>query len=305
MVESPETTFLLSEDKHTPDGSVELADAEVLMIQQKPITSSIRSTVRHLHAHGGWTARWRGASLAFVYFLLHSAITRFVGVPMGRDHGIVLGSVLKLVASVLASVILARHATAWTHIVISQPSSKSWIRRMPNLKTFKNTWIPTVVADVAARLPVALPAICFIALGLDRIPEQENVDFKMVAVKLGMCLLIGVSAFIGLTIPAMVTLHRVHASMLPEEDESIVPFDRSFGGKVVPAIVGGSGAIGTVDAWKTFTGPARSRFLKLLVKFVFIEIALHTLFVLVLGTQLLVLIGPKKIQHHIKHGVGQ
>ena len=39
--------------------------------------------------------------------------------------------------------------------------------------------------------------------------------------------------------------------MLPDEDEAIVPFDRSFGGKVVPAILGGSGKLSIRDAWKT------------------------------------------------------
>ncbi|KAJ5391102.1 hypothetical protein N7509_006592 [Penicillium cosmopolitanum] len=59
-----------------------------------------------------------------------------------------------------------------------------------------------------------------------------------------------------------------------EEDESIVPFDRSFGGKVQPEIVGGSGKIGLMDAWTTFDWNARVRFVKVVVKTAMIEIAL-------------------------------
>ncbi|RJE16779.1 hypothetical protein PHISCL_10884, partial [Aspergillus sclerotialis] len=46
-----------------------------------------------------------------------------------------------------------------------------------------------------------------------------------------------VALFVLLQIPATVTLVRVAASMLPEEDETIVPFDRTFGGKTTPAII--------------------------------------------------------------------
>lgn len=53
-----------------------------------------------------------------------------------------------------------------------------------------------------------------------------------------------------LSIPAWGIFTRVAASMLPEEDDPIVPFDRLFGGKVKPGVV-----LGLRDAWTTFDWP--------------------------------------------------
>jgi hypothetical protein len=51
---------------------------------------------------------------------------------------------------------------------------------------------------------------------------------------------------------------RVMASLLPDDIDTLVPMDRSFGGKVVAAEAGGSGKLGLIAAWRTF--PWRSRF---------------------------------------------
>lgn len=79
--------------------------------------------------------------------------------------------------------------------------------------------------------------------------------------------------FVLLQIPATVTLVRVAASMLPEEDETIVPFDRTFGGKTTPAIIGGQGKIGLVEAWRSFPWASRRRLLKLMLKVVLVFMA--------------------------------
>ena len=74
---------------------------------------------------------------------------------------------------------------------------------------------------------------------------------------------------------------RVQASLLPEEEETIIPFDRSFGGKVEPKIVGGTGAVSMVDAWKSFDIATCIRLVKLYVKIFVIEIATTVLFTMV------------------------
>ena len=98
-------------------------------------------------------------------------------------------------------------------------------------------------------------------------------------------------------IPANVTLTRVQSSLLPEEVESIVPFDRSFGGKVIPEIVGGSGVIGMLDAWKTFDWNSRVRLIKAYAKFLAMQFAISILFVVTIGAQIALIVGKdlKKI----------
>jgi len=99
--------------------------------------------------------------------------------------------------------------------------------------------------------------------------------------------------FVLLEIPATVTVVRVAASMLPEEYETIVPFDRSFGGKVTPSIVGGAGKIGMLEAWKTFTWPSRVRLLKLVIKVFAILVAVWLSFSMVLIAEAHLLFGDQ------------
>ncbi len=79
--------------------------------------------------------------------------------------------------------------------------------------------------------------------------------------------------------------------MLPEDDESIVPFDRTFAGKVVPEIVGGTGAVGMLDAWKSFDKSARIRLIKLYGKIFAVQVATTIMFFMVVVAELRIIMG--------------
>jgi hypothetical protein len=119
-----------------------------------------------------------------------------------------------------------------------------------------------------------------------------------------MGIFLSLALFVGLQIPATVVMVRVAASMLPEEDEAIVSFDRSFGGLTTPAIIGGQGKIGIVEAWRSFPRSSRIRLLKLLAKVVLIVMAVWTLAIVVLAAEFEVLLGDS-LGHVLKgiHGV--
>ena len=95
--------------------------------------------------------------------------------------------------------------------------------------------------------------------------------------------------------------------MLPDEDESIVPFDRSFGGKVEPEDVGGSGCVGMLDAWKTFDWAARIRLIKLYAKVFALQITTMFLFLGVLVGELKLVMGDdlnkaaKMVHEQLRH----
>lgn len=80
--------------------------------------------------------------------------------------------------------------------------------------------------------------------------------------------------------------------MLPEEDESIVFFDRSYGGKVEPEIVGGSGMLSYVDAWKSFSKMDKVRIVKLYFKIFAIDVALHLFWGILLTMEIYLVMGP-------------
>ncbi|KAK8119471.1 uncharacterized protein PG998_004097 [Apiospora kogelbergensis] len=93
-----------------------------------------------------------------------------------------------------------------------------------------------------------------------------------------------------LTIPAHVVLTRVQASLLPEHDETIIPFDRSFQGTLEPAIVGGHGFVSMKDAWNTFSRASWERLVKLYLKIFGVGIALNLAFSLIVLPQAIFMI---------------
>ncbi len=105
--------------------------------------------------------------------------------------------------------------------------------------------------------------------------------------------LIGVGIFVFVVIPADVTLKRVQASMLPENDESIVPFDRTFAGKVKPEVLGGSGAVSMLEAWKSFDGSARIRLMKLYLKIFLVSAFTTIMFIMVVIGELKMIMGDE------------
>lgn len=116
--------------------------------------------------------------------------------------------------------------------------------------------------------------------------QQTAMSFKAIAI-----LLLGLVLAFLVVIPANVTLTRVQASLLVDTEETIVPFDRSFGGKVVPEIVGGSGMIGMLDAWTSFDWAARTRLIKTYLKVIGMQIAVTFLFTMCLVSQLFIIAG--------------
>ncbi|KAJ5220545.1 hypothetical protein N7468_009749 [Penicillium chermesinum] len=195
----------------------------------KPVTSSLRATIRHLRARAGFWSRFRGLSMYLTMGIVRGVLASLI-VPVGSFLG-------QFVVQSLISILFSTWQMTWVHIVITEPSPKRFYQRLP--KTTK-TWFK--IAPAAALVDIASAAA--------------------------------------------VVFVRVAASMLPEEDETIVPFDRSFGGKVNPEIVGGSGKIGLVDAWTTFDWPARVRLAKVIGKTFAMQLAVGVVGFLVLGIQI-------------------
>lgn len=241
----------------------------------KPITSSLRSTVKHLRARAGPWSRFRGFSLFLVYGLADGFLTSvFSNFPANYF-------LTQFVIQTIVGVILAPLQLAWVHIVITEPSPKSFYHRIPGRKSWAKI-APVVVFEHAITgaaffLPMAIVKAAGGWEAFNGSPDMPPVKAGCHA--FGVVLGPSILAFL-VSVPARAVFVRVAASMLPEEEESIVPFDRSFGGKVVPAILGGSGKLGILDAWRTFDRPALIRYLKVTAKVFMIEFALVFAFTL-------------------------
>lgn len=253
-------------DPNKPPGA---AEQEAALSPAKPITSSLRRTTRHLRSRGGPWSRFRGFSMYLVYGVANgfwsSLFTNFPG-------NLFLN---QFIAHTLVGVILAPLQLAWVHIVITEPSPKRFYQRIPGHKAWAK------IAPVAAFEHAVTAAGFFLPMAVVKAVGgweaiNPSSDVPPVHAACHALAVLAVPSILGflVSIPARAIFIRVAASMLPEEDEAIVPFDRSFGGKVVPAVLGGSGKLSILDAWKTFDRAAFIRFLKVIGKVFAIEFAL-------------------------------
>ena len=243
-----------------------IIDEEIIIAREQPITSKIRRTIHHLTAIGGYKARWRGLGAGMVTSLFIYCLNINYGyalalLPLGETTRTIL-------ASVLVAIFFSRFHMAWTHIVISPPSPLSWWRRMAvGMFSVKALAIP------AAAVALSEYAARGIHASFGPMPEhhgqQMSEEQARNELRRGLATIaVGVFLYVAVVIPASVTLVRVEASLLPEDVETIVPFDRTLGG-AAPA----AGQTENIQfmawykaAWGTFTKNARIRLLKLYIK---------------------------------------
>ncbi|KAG5950660.1 hypothetical protein E4U53_004630 [Claviceps sorghi] len=233
--------------------------------QPRTVTSSFRAINRLLMANGGLQANFRG----FSCFLAQAVLT---SMAMGIFTG-ALGGFFYPVATLLASLTLVQFSTAWVHIVISEKSPLHfWSRLPPFRRTFDATWKAVTIYWLAREITRCIPVAAAFLLGL-QLPksgfaEPMDVDALDAAFmsKSLVVTLITVACSIFVIIPAYVVLVRVQASLLPVEQSTIIPFDRSFERSVEPEVVGGRGYATVTDAWVTFRASSWRRLLTLYVK---------------------------------------
>jgi hypothetical protein len=254
----------------------------------QPVTSKLRTTIKHLRARAGFWSRFRGFAMFATYAMARGILAGFMPVPKDSFIG-------QFVVQSIISLLLATWQMAWVHIVISEPSPRRFYQRIPSFRT----WIK--IAPAAALEDILTAAAFFFPMAIASFAgwiESNNDNENTIVVMSRYMLVMGIPALLAfiISIPARVIFIRVAASMLPEEDETIVPFDRSFGGKVHPQIVGGSGHIGLLDAWTTFDWAARVRFAKVLGKTIAIELALGLLLGILVFVQIFTL-APKAIHN--------
>lgn len=258
------------------------------------ISTSLRALSNTVYGISGWRSYFRGIACWFALFVAASFVYRIA--TLG---GIIPG----VVAALVSGAAVVQLYTAWLHIVISVPSEKRFYQRLPPFRrAFQACALPTALYLLALEIHSAVPRALANAMGMatwnpqspNQVPEFGAAD----AWKGIVLMVVGISITVFLTIPAHVVLTRVQASMLPEEDETIVPFDRSFQGKVEPAIVGGSGFVTMKDAWMTFSRASWIRLIKLYLKIFLVSFVFYLAMMVVFVPEFFLIIRhSKKVQN--------
>jgi len=300
MVETPSAAITISPstDSEDPDAPLEKeglleAGPTITLVHSKPITSYIRSTLRHLTSQAGRFARWRGLA-AFVFYSFTTGLTtNLLDMIVPR-----IVPARLMVLSAVAAILLARVHAAWTHIVISLPSTKRFYQRIPPMSSWRQLWIPAAVKASAGYAAVYV-AVGFVrisqlhSINANEFSEYTGLQWFTLALRIVSLFALAIFSALFVVLPATVTLTRIEASLLPEEEETIVPFDRTFSGKVVPTILGGTGCIGFIEAWRTFNWEARRRLVKLYVKIFFIMLGVTVLMANILLVEVWAILGPQ------------
>ncbi|KAI2629499.1 ubiquitin carrier protein [Xylaria nigripes] len=236
------------------------------------VTASLRSTHRAVYAIAGWRSLFRGFQVFFFLRIATAVIITILGALR----------VPALIAAAIVPLALVQPYAVWTHIVISNPSSRDFWQRLPPFKrAFKATAMPLVLNSIAKKLLNTVPFVVASLLRTNMwswnepkiLPQHDIHD----AWKIAVVLLVSFAIQVVLVIPTQVVLTRVQASFLPEEYDTIVPFDRSLGAKVEPAIVDGKGYVNMLDVLKRFSRASWIRLSKLYLKIFAIVIALSFL----------------------------
>jgi tetrahydromethanopterin S-methyltransferase subunit F len=264
-------------------------DGDVLLVRNKPVTSSLRQTIHHLRLRAGYLSRFRGLSMYLIWNMASGFLVGIMGGAM-RSRSVVA------LAAIVAETLLSTLHMAWVHIVISEASQKKWYQRIPSFKTWPKIAPAVALWATTNQVVSILPMLVTGSFGSlkhmhNPTYEPDQKDLYAIGAQGFLAMVLMLLLFLLLQIPASVTLVRVAASMLPEEDETIVPFDRTFGGKTTPAIVGGQGKIGLVEAWRSFPWDSRVRLVKLMAKVALVAISCWVLFTIVMVAEAHLLFG--------------
>ena len=234
-----------------PDAAVNKNPDDPLPSDQ-PVTTSVRGTYRLLKSHGGYAAFLRGFGCIVVYGVAQSIVYGILSSLLPR--------VLAPFATILSMLCVVQLGAAWVHIIITPKSPLHFWQRLPPFgKTFRATYAATllyfVAKEASAYAPYLVAKICGLTIPDFSKPHEEwGEDYgdskkSWVVVPI---VLTSIVTWALLQIPSRVVLVRIQASLLPPEAHTIVPFDRSFGGRVEPVVVGGKGYATIKEAIATF-----------------------------------------------------
>lgn len=297
MVESPVAAITISPsvhesgDRDEKEGLLE-SGPTITLVHQKAITSTIRGTIRHLVANGGRWARFRGLRYHFLYAFCFSAVANITSGLLPRMPGKVL-----FIAAISGALCANVHA-AWTHKVISMPNDKRPWQRIPSRTHWKLLCLPAAIETTMPYAIVYLTCGVAMILGLHNIREQHISEhdcsaWMSIAIRVIVTIVFAVLCTLFLWIPAIVTRVRIEASILPDDEDTIIPFDRTFGGKVVSRLLGGDGVVDYLDAWRSFNWEARRRLLGLYLKSFLIMLGIGFVVVHIVAFEIFAIMGPQ------------
>lgn len=285
-------------------------EAPPQMQQERSITKSIRTTIRHLYGVGGPFAMCRGLALdvsrniaalaiampMFMFWMLRS-FGKEDQEPMPTFSEMTLSARLKDVLTgfafeIVGNLIFCSWMAAWVHIVITQHTLRVWYRRLPAfMPTFRATWRPLVVLPVVDILfRDTMVVLLKHSMGLYSTRSTAEGNFTSRHMLLTLVWLSSHAIRLFVSLPLEVAIVRIQASLLSEDEEPIVPFDRSFGNNGPNGLRPGllaepRGPLSLGKAWRSVTWTEMRRLLRIFAKMLAVQVVVNAVFWLAIGNR--------------------
>ncbi|PON22374.1 hypothetical protein TGAM01_v208857 [Trichoderma gamsii] len=254
-------------------------------------TSSPSAIYRLLVKDGGILANCRGLACALLQTIPTTLYIAY--------HARFLRNEFHMVARLLFSLLLVQFSTMWLHLVIAQKTDRPFESRIPPFKrTFRATWLPTMLHWAAVEFTGLFPSMIASSMNIDWPSFALFVPDNTYSFRLDMaagdavfyykCAAVIFATVVGsifLVVPSQVVLMRIQASLLPVEDSTIVPFDRSFGGRIQPDSENGRDYATISDAWHSFSRAHWRGLITLSFKIIILSLSLILLMCVVVGLQ--------------------
>ncbi|KAL6801261.1 hypothetical protein GGI42DRAFT_360764 [Trichoderma sp. SZMC 28013] len=254
-------------------------------------TSSPSAIYRLLVNNGGILANFRGLTLSLLQWVITTSLLGYYGRFLGFKYHIV--------ARMFRSLLMVQFSTLWLHLVIAPTTNRSfWNRVPPFTRTLQATWRATILHWAAVEFTGRFPSMVASRMGIDwpspfLFGPDNTYSFRLDMAagdavfyfKCAAVIFVSVVSSVFFVVPSQVVLMRIQASLLPVEDGTIVPFDRSFKGRVQPARTNGRDYATISDAWRSFSWDNWRGLITLSFKIIFLSLSLILLMCAVISLQ--------------------
>ncbi|RFU78156.1 hypothetical protein TARUN_4088 [Trichoderma arundinaceum] len=254
-------------------------------------TSSPAAIYRLLVNNSGTLANFRGLTCALLQSIPTSGFIAYYGRFLSFEYHIV--------ARLFRSLLMVQFSTLWLHLIIAQTTDRPFWSRVPPFKrTLQATWRATILHWAAVEFTGLFPSMVASCMNIDwpslgLFGPDNTYSFRLDMAtgdsvfyfKCAAVIFATVVGSIFFVVPSQVVLMRIQASLLPMEDSAIIPFDRSFKGRVQPAFTNSRDYATISDAWHSFSWTSWRSLIILSFKIIFLSLSLILLMCVAISLQ--------------------
>ncbi|KAI0909657.1 hypothetical protein F4823DRAFT_593829 [Ustulina deusta] len=245
-----------------------------------PASAPLASSLKDLHHLVKRTDRFWLRRRGLFVFVVYNVATAVIPAGLGTVFS-APSPVLRIVAALLA----VQLNTVWVHVIITTPKAKLFWKRILDFRTVFKAAAPATMLYCAAT-----EFAYFVSWRVLQLPDEPLAIPGIAQVQLPgplwkavVCLGVYLSIQAFVCAPTLVALTRIQASLLPEDEETVVSVDRTFGVKESDRKDG----LSVVQAWSSFSGRWMG-FYVLSIKIFFLKLGVALTICGILGLEFLV-----------------